>query len=289
MTSESNVRALSLAIPGSLVSDTPHLREKTGKLGSVARACSIFGVTEIVFYQDDARRDQKSDLELCTEILRFVETPQYLRKRMFRLTPNLRFAGILPPLQTPPHDVPHSIREVKVGDVRDGVVVERSRGNVLVDVGVEEAFECHGDFPVGKRVTVRLTSFGENRIAEIVEDLTKEPSYWGYRVVKADSGLGEFVDKGNFDLVIGTSRYGAPIGDLWRGLVDSLKGARQVLIAFGSPRMGLRDILGQEKMAPEDVFDYFVNTVPNQNVSTVRTEEAILISLGVFKLATSIY
>jgi predicted SPOUT superfamily RNA methylase MTH1 len=108
-------------------------------------------------------------------------------------------------------------------------------------------------------------------------------------VAKADSGLGKFVDKGNFDLAIGTSRYGSPIADLWRGLVDGLKGARQILVAFGSPRMGLRDILGQEKMAPEDVFDYFVNTVPNQNVSTVRTEEAILISLGVFKLATSIY
>jgi predicted SPOUT superfamily RNA methylase MTH1 len=278
-----------LAIPTSLVSDTPHLREKTSKLGSVARACSIFGVTEIILYEDDARRDQKSDLELCMEILRFVETPQYLRKRMFRLTPKLKFAGILPPLQTPPHDVPHSIREVKAGDFRDGMIVGRSRGNLLVDVGLEKAFECPGDLDVGKRVTVRLISLGENPTAKIVKDLTAQPPYWGYRVVKADFSLGEFIDKGKFDLAIGTSRYGSPITNVWRGLVDALKSARQVVIAFGSPRMGLGDILRQEKMAPEDVFDYFVNTVPNQNVATVRTEEAILISLGVFKLATSIY
>jgi predicted SPOUT superfamily RNA methylase MTH1 len=277
-----------LAIPSSLVSDTPHLREKTSKLGSVARACSIFGVTEIILYEDDARRDQRSDLEVCMEILRFVETPQYLRKRMFRLTPKLKFVGILPPLQTPPHDVPHSIREVKAGDFRDGMIVERSRGNLLVDVGLEKAFECAGDLDVGERVTVRLTSLGENPTCKIVEDLTAQP-YWGYRVVKAEFRLGEFIDKGKFDLAIGTSRYGSPIANVWSGLVDALKGARQVLVAFGSPRMGLRDILRQEKMAPEDVFDYFVNTVPNQNVATVRTEEAILISLGVFKLATSIY
>jgi predicted SPOUT superfamily RNA methylase MTH1 len=289
LSSESNARKLSLAVPASLVSDTPHLREKTGKLGSVARACSIFGVTEIVLYKDNARREQKGDLELCVEILRFVETPQYLRKRMFRLTPNLRFAGILPPLQTPAHDVPHSTREVKPGDLRDGVIVERSRGTVLVDVGLEKALRCHGDFPVGKRVTVRLTSLGGSSNAEVLEDLTAQSAYWGYKVVRADSGLGEILDKGNFDLAIGTSRYGSPIADVWRGLVGALKDARQILIAFGSPRMGLRDILGQEKMAPEDVFDYFVNTVPDQNVSTVRTEEAILISLGILKFATSIY
>jgi predicted SPOUT superfamily RNA methylase MTH1 len=289
MGSESNTRSLSLAIPGSLVSDTPHLREKTGKLGLVARACSIFGVTEIILYQDDARSYQKRDLDLCMEILGFVETPQYLRKRAFRLTRNLRFAGILAPLQTPPHDVPHSIREVNVGDLRDGMVVTRSRGNVMVDVGLERAFECLGDFPVGRRVTVRLASLTENPMAEIVVDSTRRSAYWGYRVMKARSSLGEFIEKGGFDLAIGTSRYGSPIADRWSSLVAAMKGARHILVAFGSPRMGLVDILRQENIPPQDVFDYFVNTVPNQNVSTVRTEEAILISLGVFTLATSIY
>ena len=48
--------AISVAIPASLISDTPHLREKTAKLGVLARACSIFGVNEIVIYLDDERR-----------------------------------------------------------------------------------------------------------------------------------------------------------------------------------------------------------------------------------------
>jgi hypothetical protein len=282
-------RRFSVAIPASLVSDTPHLREKTGKLGSVARACSIFGVTEIILYGDDARRDQRADLELCVEILRFIETPQYLRKRMFRLTPNLRFSGILPPLQTPPHDVPRTIQESKAGNVRDGVVVGVRDESLLVDVGLEKNFQCIGDFPMGRRVTVTITNLGKNPLGEIVDDSKKGSAYWGYKVVKADSSLSKLVEKEEFDIAVGTSRYGSPIADLWSVLASSLKNAKQTLVAFGSPKMGLRDILRQENKAPENVFDYFVNTVPSQKVSTVRTEEAILISLGIFNLATSIY
>jgi hypothetical protein len=53
------------------------------------------------------------------------------------------------------------------------------------------------------------------------------------------------------------------------------------LVAFGSPRLGLKEILVQEGKSPDDVFNFFVNTVPGQNVATVRTEEAVFISLGV--------
>ena len=282
-------RRLSVAIPASLVSDTPHLREKTGKLGSIARACSIFGVTRIILYADDSRRDQETDLELCMEILRFVETPQYLRKRMFRLSEDLRYTGILPPLQTPPHDVPHSIPESKVGDLRDGLTVGRRGNSLLVDVGLEQVFECLGDSPIGRRVTVRVTNLGKNPVGEIAGDSKEGRAYWGYEVNRAKSSLCKFVEEEKFDLVVGTSRYGSNLADVWSDLTSSLKSAGRTLVVFGSPKLGLTDILKQENKAPEDVFDYFVNTVPNQNVSTVRTEEAILISLGIINLATSIY
>ena len=282
-------RRLSVAVPASLVSDTPHLREKTGKLGSVARACSIFGVSEIILYTDDERHDQKADLELCMEILRFVETPQYLRKRMFSISSNLRFTGILPPLQTPPHNVPHSIQQIKVGEIREGVVVDRKGQRLHVDVGLGKSFECSGDFATGRRVTVKITCLENNPVGEIIEELESSAPYWGYNVVEAGCSLARINEKKNFDLTIGTSRYGAPIAELWLDLASLLKTSKRILIAFGSPKNGLREILGQEKKEPKDVFDYFINTVPNQNVSTVRTEEAILISLGVFNLATSIY
>jgi predicted SPOUT superfamily RNA methylase MTH1 len=289
-------RKLSVAIPASLISDTPHLREKTGKLGLVARACSIFRASEIVIYADDPRRDQKDDIELCTQILRFVETPQYLRKRIFRLTSNLRYTGILPPLQTPPHNVPHSIRECKVGDRREGVIVDGRGGNLLVDVGLEKALEVPGDYPVGRRVTARITKIATNLVGEVVDEMTPNAPelsgsevYWGYQVTNADSPLGKFVRSQDFDLKIGTSRYGSPVGSVWPHLTASLNTAKQMMIAFGSPKIGLKEILAQESDIPEDVFDYYLNTVPEQGASTVRTEEAILISLGILNFATSIY
>jgi len=59
-----------------------------------------------------------------------------------------------------------------------------------------------------------------------------------------------------------------------------MKNVGSILIAFGSPRLGLTEILSQEGESPEGVLSFLINTVPAQNVATVRTEEAVLISLG---------
>lgn len=83
-----------------------------------------------------------------------------------------------------------------------------------------------------------------------------------------------------FDLRIGTSRYGTPVEELWSEISKSLSNVESVLIVFGSPRRGLLEILSQEGKKPTDLFHFFVNTVPSQQVATVRTEEALFITLG---------
>jgi len=279
----------SVAIPGSVISDTPHLREKTAKLGTIARACSIFGVNEIILYPDQDHL-QERDLEFCAEILRYLETPQYLRKRMFKLSPLLKFTGILPPLQAPHHNVPATTARVKVGDLREGLVLSRTRNNLLADVGLEKLVTVPGNRGVGERITIRLDSVGQSLRGEIVERSKigisgrgMSPIYWGYRVSEAKS-LGTVL-KEQWNLKIGTSRYGTPIQEVLTNLTEALKSSRSTVIAFGSPKTGLREMLAQERLDPKDVFDYFVNTVPDQQTATVRTEEAILISLGILNLA----
>lgn len=270
---------LCLAIPASLVADTPHLREKTAKLGIVARACSIFGVREIILYPDDVSHDRPEDMQLCAQLLSFIETPQYLRKRLFGLNSSLKFAGILPPLQIPSHDVPRLIRYCKQGDLRDGVVVAQHGETLAVDVGLERTLECRGEFPVGTRISVRLASVERSLVGEIV-DPTKISIYWGYRVRQSKFSLGTLLKKEKFDLSIGTSRYGTNVLNVWSKISSSIRNVESVLVAFGSPRLGLTEILSQEGKTPGDTFDFFINTVPAQNVATVRTEEAILISLA---------
>ena len=283
-------RSLSVALPASLVSDTPHLREKTAKLGFVARACTIFGVNEIILYMDDARRDLTSDLDLCVELLRYLDTPPYLRKRLYGLSPFFKFAGILPPLQSPHHNVPRSIAESKVGDLRVGIVISRRSGKVEVDAGLERSLICPGDLPGGARLTLRLTGLGKSLTGEIVDESKIyvsqpgiQPIYWGYTVHKMKSFSSALKDR-LWDLKIGTSRFGIPVQDVLPTLSQDLKTSRSTLVAFGSPKMGLREILEQEKFDPKNVFDYFVNTAPDQQTVTVRTEEAILVSLGILNL-----
>jgi predicted SPOUT superfamily RNA methylase MTH1 len=276
-------RALSVALPASLVSDTPHLREKTAKLGLIARACAIFGVNEIIIYPDDAKRDLKADIDLCTELFRYLETPQYLRKRLYGLRPSFRFTGILPPLQSPHHNVPRSMAESKLGDMRVGVVISRHSGIMEVDAGLERPVTCSGDLPIGTRLTVRVTELGKTLTGEIVDE-SKIHIYWGYRVRRTKSRLASLLEKERYELKIGTSRYGTQVQDVWSEISRSLGSVKSVLIVFGSPKLGLKDVLGQDGVDVDAVFDFFINTVPEQSVSTVRTEEAVLITLGLLNM-----
>lgn len=273
-----------VAVPASLVSDTPHLREKTAKLGSIARTCAIFSVSEIILYPDDPRRNQGQEIDFCKRILDFIETPQYLRKRMFGLDPALKFTGILPPLQSSAHNVTSDLGKCRVGEIRDGVIVGARKSKLEVDVGLGRVLISSGTFPVGLKVTVRITSLGKPLNGDIVND-SEKPTGWGYRVKTSELGLAALVDESHADLKIGTSRYGTPIAELWTKIGHSLSTVSSVIVAFGSPKNGLVDILKAEGITSKEVFNYFINTVPGQSVTTVRTEEAMLISLSLLNLA----
>ncbi|MEM3041668.1 MAG: putative RNA uridine N3 methyltransferase, partial [Nitrososphaerota archaeon] len=88
---------ISVAVPASLVSDVPHLREKTFKIGLIGRALAIFRIDEAIIFRDAPHRDQSREINLLASILSYMETPQYLRKKLFKISPELRYAGILPP------------------------------------------------------------------------------------------------------------------------------------------------------------------------------------------------
>ena len=274
-----------MALPASMISDTPHLREKTAKLGSIARSCSIFGVNQIIIYRDEPSKNQDQELQLCAEILQFLETPQYLRKRLFSVGPVLRFVGILPPLQIPSHNVPRRIQDCSIGDIREGVVAARSGPILKLDVGLGSLIECPGTLSLGTRVTVKLRSTGE--LAGELVDRTKISIYWGYQVRAQKTALGTILEKEKYDLRIGTSRYGQQLKDVWSKLSVLSDEGNAVMIAFGSPRAGLREILQREGRNPEDVFDLYLNTVPNQETLTVRTEEAVALTLSAVNVMRS--
>ena len=87
-------KKLSIAIPASVISDTPHLREKTSKIGLIGRAAAIFRVDEIIIYSDNPKTNQMLDMDFIALLLSYLETPQYLRKALFKIEPRLQYAGI---------------------------------------------------------------------------------------------------------------------------------------------------------------------------------------------------
>jgi len=278
---------LSVAVPASLVSDVPHLREKTSKIGLIGRAAAIFCVDEIIVFPDLLEFDQGRDIRLITAVLSYMETPQYLRKRLFRLVPELRYAGVLPPLRTSHHPVLNRIRDLGFGEYREGVVVSSTNAGSFVDVGVERSVLVSGvQLPVNGRVTVKIVGLGRHLKAALASRDEVE-AYWGYRVRSSDVGFGCLVKEGDFDLVVATSRRGVQFMEVADELVGRWKKACRVLVAFGSPSVGLFEILEREGLNLDDVVDFVVNMFPNQGTATVRTVEAVYACLGVLNLFVS--
>ena len=277
-------KRLCIAIPASVVSDTPHLREKTSKIGLIGRAAAIFRVDEIAIFPDTLGSGQKAEADLVSMLLSYLETPQYLRKRLFKLSPNLQYAGILPPLRTLHHPLNRRMKELRVGEFREAVTLSRTEKQTLVDIGVEQpALLRYKNLAVGKRVTVRVVEVG--KVVEVeLANRDEAPVYWGYTVTLENLSFGSFLRKRGFDLTIATSRYGSPFVDVAEEVVERWKAANTVLVAFGAPSQGLGDIVKREGRRLTELVDFVVNTVPMQGTETVRTEEALVASLAIFNI-----
>jgi predicted SPOUT superfamily RNA methylase MTH1 len=275
---------LSIAIPASLVSDVPHLREKTMKIGLVGRAAAIFCVNEIIVFPDLPKTNQRRDANLIATILSYIETPQYLRKRMFKIKPELRYAGILPPLRTPHHPLANRTKDLTVGEHREGVVLSLTEAGSLVDIGVERpALIPNAELPLNTRVTVRITKLGK-RPRSTLASHDEIKMYWGYHTTVSDVPFGRLVKNQPFDLVIATSRHGTPLMKVIDKLAKRLEKAHKILVAFGAPTQGLYEIVAHENLKLNEAAHFTVNTIPNQGTETVRTEEALCASLAILNL-----
>jgi len=271
---------LCVAIPASFVSDVPHLREKTFRIGLVGRAACIFRVDEVIVFTDMPKTDQSRDINLISTILSYMETPQYLRKRLFKIQPELQYAGVLPPLRTLHHPLANRTADLKIGEFREGAVIGYSKEDTLVDVGVEQPALVAGiKLQTNTRVTVKITGLGKQPKA-ILANHKEIKTYWGYRVTVSQVPFGQMVKKKLFDLVVATSRRGKPIDVIMDELVKSWKQSHKILLAFGASTQGLFEIAMHERLKLEDLANFIVNTIPDQGTETVRTEEAVYASLA---------
>jgi len=279
-----NEKRLIIAIPASVISDTPHLREKTAKLGLIGRAAAIFRVDDIVVYRDSQKEKQSVELDLIAMLLSYLETPQYLRKSLFKIEPRLQYAGILPPLRTPHHPVNRKARNLKVGEYVEGLVTSSAKEGLQVDIGVEvPALLRDRQYKVGERLTLQIVNAGE-RVEVQASNREDVPEYWGYKVTVEHGSLKGVMNSVRADLTIGTSRKASAFADIAEKVAGKWKSANSILLVFGAPSRGLNEIARDEGWQLRDFLDFVVNTIPKQGTETVRTEEAVLASLAILNV-----
>lgn len=265
---------LSVAIPDSALVDYSTKLDKSRKISQIARCAAIFGVESILVYRDG---DNASDRSLLVSTLRYMETPQFLRKRLFPKTANLKFAGMLHPLAIPSHDASPNPSTIQAGKIREGVAVT-IRGIRYVDVGIGKLLPLSEKGHDG-RVSVRFGGDqSDPRPAIISRD--QIPDYWGY-VVRERSHISRLIREWRGGIIIAT-KAGSPATP--RRISRYVRADASTLVAFGSPERDVHEIAGGNLGAGDMIR---LNFFPRQHTRSVRLEEAMLGALTTLNMGAA--
>ena len=270
------LRELAIAIPSNILEDCQSLSDKTNKIGIIARAASIFKVTKIHVYKNKGI----SDTDLILLLLKYLVTPQYLRKNLFPIKKELKLAGTLPPLRIPSHTVNRQY-DCNIVDIRDGLCIkfDKKMNMSVIDIGHNKYGMLKDRIPVGNIVTVKIVSDSFKGKYFLLEK-TIPSLYWGYDILYNDS-LKEVINSNSYDVKIITSKFGSELNSTSTLISAQLdkNSDSSILVVFGSPKTGLMSILSREKIDKSDLI--LINLFPNQGVETIRSEEAILAGLSI--------
>lgn len=267
-----------VAIPNSSLSDEQTKRDKSAKIAQFARACSIFQVKRIYIYHDPLSQFEREDPALLRTILRYLDTPQYLRKTLYPRMSELEFAGILHPIKAPHHKPLQDIKTIRAGDVRTGVVA-KVKGQLFVEAGLGSLIPFEGTGFEGKKVNIKITSPHPNlRASEATDADISE--YWGYEVKEVPSVV-KLLSSVESTTTIITSRKGSFFKNNEAKLAERVKANQNMLVIFGAPKHGVHEILAKESGSSNAKAEFVINMFPNQATETVRLEEAVLGSLAI--------
>ena len=239
------MRELAIAIPSNILEDCQSLSDKTNKIGLIARAISIFKVTKIHVYKNKGR----SDNEFILLLLRYLVTPQYLRKNLFPIKKELKLAGTLPPLRIPSHTVNRQYNP-EIVDIRDGLCTkfDKKLKMSIIDIGLDRYGIINDNIPINKIITVKIISISHQGKYFQLQRI-KPVDYWGYDVVFNNS-LKDVLTSNDYDIKIITSKFGDDFHSSSKLILDKLdeKSHSSIIIAFGSPKTGLMSVLSREKI-----------------------------------------
>lgn len=278
-----------VALPDSLLYGLNSDIDKTLKIFQISRALSIFRVENLLIYHDKLSNNKKNEnLNYIVTLMEYLDTPPYLRKKIFPKIDILRYAGKLHPLRTPHHKDKIALKEVRPGEIRVGLL-EKNGNNLFVDVGFETLIPYHGEHKkIESKINVKLVYNKNSLVATdaLNDDLIKE-NYWGYKIFTTRTLTDVLVKYPQSNIIL-TSRYARNFSISNNKFLEILKQIsgknKSLLIVFGSPQYGLNEILKKEKESFSKYTSF--NFFPYQGTQTVRLEESLI---GVLSILNSYY
>jgi methyltransferase len=310
---------ISVAIPGSIIKNAQTQELRTHLVGQIARTIALYEIDEIVVFMDtgaeQAGDPDRGPSAFFSRLLQYIEAPPYLRKKLFPMHNDLKFTGLLPPLESP-----HHMRRDDKSRYREGIVTDRpaSEGTSNVDIGLPIDVTIPHQLRAGVRVTVSLkydpsppmdrgVPLPQTAATAVSPNDPREKFglYWGYRTRLARSlgevfsgcPFGQAVAGGGgsgYDFMVGHSstRPTAAAAEATNkspekdpSFASSVSGCRHILLVFGGVS-GLEACVEADEgittnaRDTDTLFDLYWNCSANNFGSrTLRTEEEVLISL----------
>ena len=236
-------------------------------------------------------RPRSTHQEFMARLLQYCECPQYLRRVFFPMHPDLQFAGLLAPI-----DAPHHVRAEDRSKYREGVVMRKNspNGYSFVNCGIRNRpVEIDRKLTPGIRCTVQIDPSAYGKASQIKGTVVSpsapredDGTYWGFTTRMADSISAVFeqcpFSEDGYDLKIGTSERGSKsVEEKTFGLPKF----KHSLLVFGGVA-GIEECVDADESmkitgsAASKLFDLWLNTCPFQGSRTIRTEEAVMISLA---------
>lgn len=122
---------LSIVIPASIIDNAQSFELKTYLVCQIARAAAIYWVDEIIIIESRGKFSsalaKTNPTEFFIRNLEYLESPPYLRKALFPVCPELKYSGLMNPL-----NIPHHLRVDEWSQYREGVVIPRPTSKLSI-------------------------------------------------------------------------------------------------------------------------------------------------------------
>ncbi len=276
-----------VVIPSSNITILPDLRSKTEFAGLLARILATYRVDNVVIFKD--RESSDEEVNFLKLILDYLLIPPYLRKRLVPVIPELKFAGVLPPLNIVTHN-PEGSRPKK-GDLREGIVVTSYGVKAKVFIGYSKYCftQSNRELNVNERVLIKVINEEPLRCEVVSTDSINE--YIGYRthIALNERDLLELIKSFPGTLVL-TSKDGDNYirVPLRKALIKSIKESGGVVLLFGNHSKDFNELVSK-RFLREASIRFKINFIPGQGVLSIRTLEALVATLSLLNVDIETY